>query len=518
MDKSRWEHIQTLFDSVMELEPQHREAYLDKACFGDEELIRELRSLMDADGIANEMLNKVSMPLDDDSTITIGTSKEFGPYKVVGKIGMGGMGIVYQAVDSRLDRRVAVKCLSPQLSMDENLRKRFVTEARAVSRLDHPNICVIFDIGETPDKQMYFTMPYYEGDTLKQRIKSGTLSANEVLSIATQIGEGLVAAHNQKILHRDIKPANIMLTKEGGLRILDFGVAKISGVENTGTGAALGTVAYMSPEQLKGDEVDKRTDIWSLGVILYEMFAGKRPFKGKYTHDIMYSVMHDELEDITNLLPDAPNLLHDIIQRGLDRDPEERYQTVTDMLNDLLVLPQRWSCADSVILKQGVSAGSMDSSASSATTNWDKATLETISRELTKYLGPMASIIVKKKSLEIHDMKQLCEKLAESLPGDQERKQFFKKIKYRELVEETSPSRSSSGHSTRQHKGIHYNDEDLAKLVTELTPFVGPIAGKLVNRISKTVPDINTLCERLTDYLEDQEKELFLQKTRSLSR
>jgi len=152
MDKSRWEHIQTLFDSVMELEPQHREAYLDKACFGDEELIRELRSLMDADGIANEMLNKVSMPLDDDSTITIGTSKEFGPYKVVGKIGMGGMGIVYQAVDSRLDRRVAVKCLSPQLSMDENLRKRFVTEARAVSRLDHPHLCVIFDIVETPAK------------------------------------------------------------------------------------------------------------------------------------------------------------------------------------------------------------------------------------------------------------------------------------------------------------------------------------------------------------------------------
>lgn len=516
MDKDRWEHIQTLFESVMELEPQQREAYLDKACFGDEELIRELHSLMDADSIANEMLNKVSIPLDDDSTITIGTSKEFGPYKVIGKIGVGGMGIVYKAVDSRLDRRVAVKCLSPQLCMDESFRQRFVTEARAASRLDHPNICVIFDIGETPDKQMYFTMPYYEGDTLKQRIKSGALAANEVLSIAMQIGEGLVAAHDQKILHRDIKPANIMLTKEGGLRILDFGVAKISGVENTGTGAALGTVAYMSPEQFKGDAVDKRTDIWSLGVILYEMFVGKRPFKGKYTHDIMYSVMHDELENICNVVPDAPELLNDIIQRALSRDPEGRYQTVTELLNDLSVLQQRWSCADSVILRQGLGA---DSGASVSTTNWDKATLETISRELTRYLGPMASIFVKKQSLATQNMKQLCEKLAENLNDEQERKQFFRKIKYRELVEETHPSGASSGYSNHSsnQKSIGFNDEELARLITELTPFIGPIAGKLVNRVSKTVPDINTLCERLTDYLEDQEKELFLQKTRSLS-
>lgn len=521
MDKQRWEHIQTLFESVMELEPGQREAYLNSACFGDDGLVKEVRSLMDADGVANDVLNKVSLSVDEDTTVTLGVSREFGPYKVVGKIGMGGMGIVYKALDSRLDRTVAVKCLAPQLSADENVRQRFVTEARAASRLDHVNICVIYDIGETPDKQLYFTMPYYEGDTLKKKIRSGTLLANEVLTIAMQVGEGLVAAHDENILHRDIKPANIMLTNDGGVKILDFGVAKIAGVENTGTGAALGTVAYMSPEQLKGDVVDKRTDVWSLGVILYEMFVGKRPFRGKYTHEIMFAVMNDEVRDVREHVEDAPDMLNDILQRALQRDPQQRYQNVNELLNDLSVLRQRWSCAESVVLKQGLSSDTADDSHASSATNWDKATLDTISRELTRFLGPMAAIIVKKQSHESHSMKELCEKLAESLPGENERKQFLRKIKYRELSQDTNPSGNSSPssvsvNSSDNKRGTEITDEALQRLAAELMPYIGPIASKLVHRVSKTVPDMGALCERLTDYLNDAEKQPFLKKTRSL--
>lgn len=518
MDKQHWKNIQFIFDAALELEPEKRDAYLNEACAEDEGLLKEVRSLLNADSMASSVLDNVSLPVDDETTITIGISKEIGPYKVIGKIGMGGMGIVYKGIDSRLDRCIAIKCLSPQVNVDENARQRFITEARAASRLDHANICIIYDIGETSDNQLYFTMPFYDGDTLKQRIKRGTLSVTEILFIVNEVGKGLIAAHQESILHRDIKPANIMLTRDGAVKILDFGVAKISGVENTNTGAALGTVAYMSPEQLKGEAVDKRTDIWSLGIILYEMFAGARPFKGKFTHDMMYSILNHDIKNLSDLIQDAPVMLNDILQRALSRDMNIRYSCVDEMLKDLSVLSQQWSGVDAVILKHGGGDDLHESggSSSSSVTHWNQVTLETISRELTQYLGPMASVLVKKQSLKSVSVKELCEKLAENLSDDHERKQFHQKIKSRQLSEDSSSSGvSSSGHISSSAK-VDYSDEDLNKLEVELMLFIGPISAKLVRRMSKTTPDLKSLIERLTDYLEVDEKPVFLKKTRAL--
>ena len=191
------------------------------------------------------------------------------------------MEVVYLAHDPRLDRHVAIKLLPPNLTRDETAKQRFLQEAKAASALDHPNICTIFEINETPDGQLYLVMAHYEGETLKERIAKGPLALDDAIDIATQVGQGLAKAHEAGIVHRDIKPANLMVTADGTVKILDFGLAKLAGAEGTTqTGTTLGTVAYMSPEQAKGQEVDHRTDIWSLGVVLYEMLAGTPPFQG----------------------------------------------------------------------------------------------------------------------------------------------------------------------------------------------------------------------------------------------
>ena len=188
-------------------------------------------------------------------TLTAGT--RLGPYEIVSQLGQGGMGVVYQAHDPRLDRHVAIKLLPPDLTRDEIAKQRFLQEAKAASALDHPNICTIFEINETDDGQLYLVMAHYEGETLKERIGRGPLELNDAIDIATQVGEGLAEAHQAGIVHRDIKPANLLVTRIGVVKILDFGLAKLAGSEGmTQTGTALGTVSYMSPEQARGQEVD----------------------------------------------------------------------------------------------------------------------------------------------------------------------------------------------------------------------------------------------------------------------
>ena len=216
--------------------------------------------------------------------------KTISHYKILEKLGEGGMGVVYKAEDTKLKRTIALKFLPPEYTRDPNAKNRFIHEAQAASALDHPNICTIHEIDETENGQMFIVMAHCSGNTLKRKIEDGPLKLEEALGIFLQIAEGLAKAHEQGIVHRDLKSANVMINKDGVVKIVDFGLAKLSGqTELTKEGTTLGTVAYMSPEQTRGELVDHRTDIWALGVVLYQMLTRKLPFKGDYDQAVVYS-------------------------------------------------------------------------------------------------------------------------------------------------------------------------------------------------------------------------------------
>ena len=255
-----------------------------------------------------------------------------GPYTITADLGHGGMGVVYTAYDPRLDRQVAVKVLPPALTRDDTAKQRFLQEAKAASALDHPNVCTIHEISETDDGQLYLVMALYAGETLSERIERGPLSVDDGIDIATQVGRGLAEAHGAGIVHRDIKPANLLITKSGVVKILDFGLAKLAGTEGvTETGTTVGTVAYMSPEQARGEEVDHRTDIWSLGVVLYEMLAGTPPFRG----DNLLSLSHAIAEETPEPINTAPFAVQAVIEQALRKETAQRFQTAADFLAGL---------------------------------------------------------------------------------------------------------------------------------------------------------------------------------------
>ncbi|MCH8021453.1 serine/threonine protein kinase, partial [candidate division KSB1 bacterium] len=262
--------------------------------------------------------------------------KTISHYKILSKLGSGGMGIVYKAEDTKLDRHVALKFLPQHLSQAEEEKKRFIHEAKAASALDHPNICTIHEIDETADGQLFIAMAHYEGKTLDKKIEQGPMKLGEVVDIAVQISEGLAKAHAKEIVHRDLKPANVMLTEEGVVKILDFGLAKLRGrTKLTKSGTTLGTAAYMSPEQARGEEVDQRTDIFSLGVLLYEMLTGQQPFLGDYEQAVLYAILHEGPEPITVLRSGVPMELELSVFKCLEKAQAERFQSVTDLLVDL---------------------------------------------------------------------------------------------------------------------------------------------------------------------------------------
>ena len=279
--------------------------------------------------------------------------KTISHYKIIEKLGGGGMGVVYKAKDLKLDRFVALKFLPPHISVDEEEKERFIQEAKAASALDHANICTIHEIDEIAiegQDQMFIVMAYYQGETLRNKIKDQIrqeggpahrrgLRIKEAIDIAVQIAQGLEKAHKKGIVHRDIKPANIFLTKDGMVKILDFGLAKLGNqTKLTKKGTTLGTVAYMSPEQARGEKVDHRTDIWSLGVVLYEMLTGELPFKGEYEQAVIYSILNEKPKPLTTLISGLPEILESIVYKTLIKNPNGRYQSAYDMLFDLMNL------------------------------------------------------------------------------------------------------------------------------------------------------------------------------------
>ena len=323
------DRLEELYERARGMPPEVRASFLAEACGGDSLLERELTSLLGHAEPAESFFAGLAA-----TVVSPAVGHRVGHYQLVGILGAGGMGTVYRAHDTRLDRLVALKFLPLYLSAQPEARERFLVEARAAAALEHPNICSIHEIGETADGRPFIAMSCYDGETLKERLDRGPLPPAEAVGIAVQLARGLGAAHARGIVHRDVKPGNIMLSGDGTVRLLDFGLAKVADVSLTAPGVTPGTIAYMSPEQARGDPVDRLTDLWSLGVILHEMLSGVRPFRGGNDRAVVQAILHDQ-PVLPRLAGDALPSLPRIVDRLLRKSPEHRYQTADELLSEL---------------------------------------------------------------------------------------------------------------------------------------------------------------------------------------
>ena len=336
----RWRRIEELLAAALDREAAAREKFLDAACAGDAELRHEVDSLLAAhersgalDRLAPEVA-AIGTKLRAASEMLAG--RTIGHYQVLEPVGDGGMGVIYKALDTRLGRTVALKFLKPRADADLSAAERFRQEARAAGAIEHPNICTIHDIGETDDGRLYLAMPLYDGETLEQRIKRGPLRIEEAIEVAVQMLRGLAKAHARGIIHRDIKPANVFITADGVVKLLDFGIAKLADVSLTGPASRpLGTVAYMSPEQAQGKTVDHRTDLWSLGAVLYEMLSGRRP----YPRGVPEAAGQGRTTlppSLTGQRPDVTPALEAVVLKALERVPADRYASAEEFARALV--------------------------------------------------------------------------------------------------------------------------------------------------------------------------------------
>ncbi len=330
MTPERWATIEELYHAARKRGP----AVLEGT---DPELRREVERLLAQDSggkildfEAAEVLGEVTR-----TTKPLGLAGQIvSHFEILEILGVGGMGVVYKARDTRLDRLVALKFLPPFLRYDEELKPRLIEEGRAASALDHPNIVVIHEIDETPSGELFIAMAFHEGDTLREKIGSD-LPLKEALQIARQIASGLAKAHQHGIVHRDIKPGNVIVANDGIARIIDFGLARSSGMTATPEGTPRGTPLYMSPEQASGRALDFRTDLWSLGAVLYEMLAGRPPFQGDTQLQVIHAVVHDEPASLREIRPGLPAEIEAIVSRALQKDPDRRYQSAAEMVKDI---------------------------------------------------------------------------------------------------------------------------------------------------------------------------------------
>lgn len=332
-----WSDVQELFDRASRLPRTERTDFVDTAAGADRALAREVFSLLEAqdgDGPLEALGERLALGVPRRAVGEL-EGQTVGPYALHEKLDDGGMGVVYRATDTRLDRAVALKFLSPRLLAERDADERFAVEARAAASLDHPNLCTIHEVGETPDGLHFIAMAYYEGGSLRQRIRKGRLEPSDALGVAAQLCRGLECAARHGIVHRDIKPANVMFGHDGTVKIVDFGLAKIGAGELTRSGALLGTVSYMSPEQARGDTIDQRTDVWSTGVVLYEMLAGGRPFVGRNDQGVIQAILRSEPEPLEARVDGLSPAVSAIVERALEKDPGRRYPDAASLLRDI---------------------------------------------------------------------------------------------------------------------------------------------------------------------------------------
>jgi serine/threonine protein kinase/Flp pilus assembly protein TadD len=354
MNPERWQQVDQLFQAALERRPEERAVFISAACGSDDSLRREVEALLASDGEAAGFIEApayaVAAPLiiGGDTHSLVGRS--ISHYQIISLLGKGGMGEVYCARDTRLERTLALKILSEEMSADGERMRRFSREAKAASSLNHPNIAHIYEIGEASTESggvRFIAMEYVDGQTLAARINGHPLETGEIVEISSQIADALDEAHGKGITHRDIKPANVMLTPRGQVKVLDFGLAKIkrpaeqpvasdsSTIAKTEPGVVMGTVPYMSPEQALGREVDHRSDLFSLGVVLYEMATGRLPFSGANMSETLDRILHAQPEAMARLNYNAPAELERIGRKCLEKEPERRYQSARELLVDL---------------------------------------------------------------------------------------------------------------------------------------------------------------------------------------
>src|SRR5216110_2140368 len=378
MKAERWKQVNDLFQSAVERAPAERAAFLDEACRGDESLRREVGSLLTSHERSENFIElpafEVAPELVTSERTNTLVGKLIGHYRIESLVGVGGMGEVYLARDERLGRKAALKLLPDSLTTDETQLSRFKNEARTASSLNHPNILTVYEIGTEGNRQFIAT-EFIEGITVRASLACGRIDPHPALEIAVQVASALAAAHEAGVVHRDIKPENIMLRPDGYAKVLDFGIAKLTeqrlesddhkgetaAALQTRLGLVLGTARYMSPEQARGQKVDARSDIWSLGVVLYEMLGGSPPFGGETPSDCIASILMTEPAPLSGVLPDVPPKLESILQKALRKNSDERYQTIKEMLADLRNLkgeleaegssPQTKARAESIVSK-----------------------------------------------------------------------------------------------------------------------------------------------------------------------
>src|SRR5437773_3608014 len=365
MTAERWKQVNDLFQSAVERAPETRAAFLDEGCHGDEDLRREVESLLTSHERAENFIElpafEVAPELVTNDRTGALVGKLIGHYRIESLIGVGGMGEVYLARDERLGRKAALKLLPDSLTTDETQLSRFKNEARSASALNHPNILTVYEIG-TEGNRRFIATEFIEGVTLRASLQGVRMNPHAAVDIAVQVASALAAAHETGVVHRDIKPENIMLRPDGYAKVLDFGIAKLTEqrlasddhtVETTTLlqtrpGLVLGTAHYMSPEQVRGQKVDARSDIWSLGVVLYEIVTGNPPFRGETPSDCIGAILTAEPAPLSSVSPDVPAKFESILQKALRKNIDERYQTIKEMLAELRILKAKLEAESSL--------------------------------------------------------------------------------------------------------------------------------------------------------------------------
>ena len=349
MTPERWQEIKRIFNSAIGYEPSKRSEVLAEMCGDDQDLRQHVLSLIEAHEKEGSFIDTpayAKSKIFDVDGLDLKSGQTVGSYSIVSFVSQGGMGQVYLAKDTRLNRRVALKLLPASFTKEVERFRRFEQEARAASALNHPNILTIYEICEV-ESALMIASEFVEGETLRKRISSGALSIADALNVAIQIADALSAAHKAGIIHRDIKPENVMIRPDGYVKVLDFGLAKLSEPSHdgtfteaptqvrTGTGVVLGTIGYMSPEQARGHVVDARSDIFNMGTVIYEMIAGRSPFPGETASDVFAAILKSEPLPLSDVAPDVPPELNSIVRKALQKDRDQRYQKINELLADL---------------------------------------------------------------------------------------------------------------------------------------------------------------------------------------